>query len=305
MSTKSGAGPAGLTATFAFIGKHVLYAYCVVLLYSFGYTGTGVEVYGSQGSIDVYGMPSTTYKIDGKLASTYIQPIIAPGYYTTHTLFFRSPQLSAGGHELVIETTNGTTPNVFWLDYIIYSPSATTTSQVTSPPPTILTDQSAHFQLQSPSQSPSQPPSSRSQSTSSAQTSPGPLTADPSAPTQPHISGSTSPAQPGNTSLPPNSPVIIFTSSTTSSTATPSSSSDAIPQAAAASSSSRVPVGPIVAGVVGGVVLLLLIIFLVALFYQRKRRKAIEDMIIFPASDFRQTGSDPFMAPSVQGPSGE
>ncbi|GJE87524.1 hypothetical protein PsYK624_036070 [Phanerochaete sordida] len=105
--TKTGANAAGMTATFVF-------------------NGTEIEVYGSLGSWDVYGVPVSTYEIDGLpgTQTTYTAPLITPGTFSSHVLFYRSPPLSAAEHTLVITDTNGTAPSVYWLDYIIYAPSS-------------------------------------------------------------------------------------------------------------------------------------------------------------------------------------
>lgn len=89
-------------------------------------TGTSVAVYGSLGSVDVYGIPVSSYSIDGGNTATYAAPVIQPGGFQTRVLFYQSPPLSPGTHELVITNLNGTAPNVLWLDYILYNPSQTT-----------------------------------------------------------------------------------------------------------------------------------------------------------------------------------
>ena len=63
--------------------------------------GIGVEVYGSVGSIDVYGRPVSTYELDGFASTdeTYQAEIIEPGFFTSHTLFYRSPMLLPGNHQ--------------------------------------------------------------------------------------------------------------------------------------------------------------------------------------------------------------
>ena len=71
----------------------------------------------------MYGVPSTTYTIDGVLAGNYTAPVVAPGYALLNRTFFTSPTLDPGAHSLVITNVNGTAPNMFWLDYLLYSPS--------------------------------------------------------------------------------------------------------------------------------------------------------------------------------------
>ncbi|EMD34763.1 hypothetical protein CERSUDRAFT_116958 [Gelatoporia subvermispora B] len=107
--TKHGATAAGLTATFKF-------------------TGTGIEVYGSLGSIDVYGRPVSSYSIDSVQQGTYQAPIINPGFAQTNVLFFRSPPLSPATHTLEVTNQNGTAPSTLWLDYFVFTPSADSAS---------------------------------------------------------------------------------------------------------------------------------------------------------------------------------
>ncbi|THH29395.1 hypothetical protein EUX98_g4807 [Antrodiella citrinella] len=263
MSTKSGAGPAGLTATFKF-------------------TGTGVEVYGSQGSVDVYGVPTTTYTIDGALTGTYVQPVIAPGFFTTHTLFFRSPSLTPGAHELVIKTTNGTSPNMYWLDYIIYTPSADVPTLAPSQP-----------QQSSASRSPSQPPPSQASQSSSAtsqQQTSSKSTSFSSTPT----TGPPSSAPSSSTDSPSG---INDAAGSTSGTAPLSSNTPSL--AADISRPSHVSTGAIAGGVIGGVILSTLIAALLFVFCRRKHRRAPERDMLFSPPGFTQASTD-FMFPSQQ-----
>ncbi|KAJ3556880.1 hypothetical protein NM688_g1782 [Phlebia brevispora] len=109
--TGSGAGSAGMTASFSF-------------------NGTGVEVYGPLGS--GYGQPSALFTVDNSNNATFTAPSPQPGSYTSGNLFYRSPPLPDGVHELVITNLNGTSPNVFWLDYILYTPSTLTSQSIGS-----------------------------------------------------------------------------------------------------------------------------------------------------------------------------
>lgn len=124
--------------------------------------GTGVEVYGSLGSIDVYGRPVSSYELDGlpDTQTQYQAPIIEPGFFTDHTLFYRSPSLSDQEHTLVVTNVNGTKPSVLWLDYIVYTPSTT------PGPSSALT--SGTSASQSPSLTGNSPPASSSPSSSSS-----------------------------------------------------------------------------------------------------------------------------------------
>jgi len=222
--TRHGATAAGQTATFTF-------------------TGIGIEVYGSQGSIDVFGQPVTTYSIDGVYSATYQAPVIAPGYYTAHTLFYRSPPLTAAQHTLVITNTNGTAPSEYWLDYIIYTPSNSIT--------TIPTTQSSFIS------SSSQPSSIFTSSTSSM-----------SSPTLSQITDSSS-----STTL-PGSAYSGYSGSTSLTGDIPSSSTPSAPVTSFHASSviaHKTPVGAIAGGVVGGA--LFLLVLLLGLYFYRRSRK--------------------------------
>ncbi|KAI1784079.1 hypothetical protein LXA43DRAFT_902313, partial [Ganoderma leucocontextum] len=111
--TKHGAAAAGLTASFSF-------------------TGTQVAVVGSLGSVDVHGIPTTLYALDGVEAGLYTAPVIAPGFFELNVTFFSSKSLAPGEHTLVVTNVNGTSPNVFWLDFIGYIPSAASTTTAPS-----------------------------------------------------------------------------------------------------------------------------------------------------------------------------
>ena len=74
------------------------------------------------GSVDVHGVPTTQYDVDGTVFGTYTAPVIAPGFFIGNQTYFISPNLSSGEHQLTVTNLNGTTPNVFWLDYIAFLP---------------------------------------------------------------------------------------------------------------------------------------------------------------------------------------
>ncbi|KAI0650963.1 hypothetical protein C8Q79DRAFT_1007173 [Trametes meyenii] len=115
-ATRHGAGTTGLTAWLTF-------------------TGTGVRVVGTLGPSSTYGQPSTTYSIDGQVVGTYDAPFTADGATRYNVTFFSSGTLSEGSHVIRINNTNGTTPNVFWLDYFLIgsAPPSSSTSGTLSP----------------------------------------------------------------------------------------------------------------------------------------------------------------------------
>lgn len=128
MRTKHGAKTAGLTAKFNFTGT----VYCGI--YSFDHyslisrlsPGTSIAVYGSVGSVDVYGVPISSYSVDDRNTTTYTAPIIQPGGFLTHVAFYQSPILPPGTHELVITNLNGSVPSVLWIDFFYYDPTGET-----------------------------------------------------------------------------------------------------------------------------------------------------------------------------------
>ena len=133
--TKHGAEVAGLAATFNFTGKPATFLQSDRKLTTCTQrSGTWVSVYGPLGSVDVYGVPKTVYEIDGVFAGSYTAPVVPPGGVVANVQYFSSAALTPGAHTLVITNVNGTSPNVFWLDYIRYTPSsaATTSAAATS-----------------------------------------------------------------------------------------------------------------------------------------------------------------------------
>lgn len=237
--------------------------------------GTSVAVFGSQGSIDVDGQPVTTYSIDGVVQSTYKAPVIQPGFFTSRTQFFQSSQLTAGDHTLVIETTNGTRPNRYWLDWIQYVPAA-----APAPPP----QQPTTTTTQPPTTAPNNPTTPANSPTTAAPTTQQATTQSPnSSPpttvstTSSHSSSSSSGGSPSViTSLAGTSggtPVYVTLTPTTGSSAT-GAPDTASPQDASGStsSSSHTNVGAIAGGVIGGVILIAIII---ALFFFCRRRQRV------------------------------
>ena len=102
--------------------------------------GTFVSVVGSLGSVDVYGVPTTTYAIDGSVVDTYTAHVLAPGLFRLNQTFFDSPTLEPGNHTLVITNVNGTSPNVVWLDYILFAESAPSSTSSTASSSTASTN---------------------------------------------------------------------------------------------------------------------------------------------------------------------
>ena len=124
--------------------------------------GVHIAVFGSQGSIDVDGQPTTTYAIDGEVVANYTSPVIAPGYFTINTVFFQSQTLVDGDHTLVITTTNGTRPNRYWLDYFQYTASPVVSSSSSTSSSSVLSS------TVQPSSSSSSPVSSSTSAVSSS-----------------------------------------------------------------------------------------------------------------------------------------
>ncbi|PIL25535.1 hypothetical protein GSI_12398 [Ganoderma sinense ZZ0214-1] len=99
--TRHGVSEAGQTASLAF-------------------TGTGIQVFGTLEPSDVAGQPTTQYTIDGTVVANYTAPFTASGASVLNVTFFSKLDLSADGdHELVITNMNGTSPNMFWLDFFL------------------------------------------------------------------------------------------------------------------------------------------------------------------------------------------
>ncbi|KAI0638697.1 hypothetical protein C8Q77DRAFT_1244263 [Trametes polyzona] len=92
------------------------------------FTGTGVRVIGTLGPSDKNGQPTTTYSIDGKVVGTYSGPLVPSGQTQYNVTFFSARDLSPGDHIVLINNTDGTSPNVFWLDYFLIDPLPSATS---------------------------------------------------------------------------------------------------------------------------------------------------------------------------------
>lgn len=236
------------------------------------------------GSWDVYGVPVSDYTIDGGDPATYTAPIIAPPFFEARILFYRSPPLQSGEHTLVITNKNGTTPCVYWLDYIVYTPVVTTAVLPSNPV--------TH------SNSPTVQASSLTSSSTTAATilstnHPAPVSAQQGQPQQSSISepASTSPTSQGSSSTQAATglvPSVLATSAGQNSTlsdgftavasvSSTSSSPVGLSQPSVGSnaivktSNTSVPAGAIAGAVVGGVVILALLA--VCLFLYRRQNR--------------------------------
>lgn len=96
--------------------------------------GTGVHVVGTLSATDMYGLPTTTYLVDGEVASTYTAPLLPSTETLYNVTFFSALNLAPGNHTVTIENMNGTSPNMFWFDYfLIDSPSEFPAAAVVNP----------------------------------------------------------------------------------------------------------------------------------------------------------------------------
>lgn len=84
--------------------------------------GTGIEVWGTVGSYDVYGVPLSTYAIDDGPQVSFSAPLVDPGFVRAPVQYFQSARLSAAQHTLTITNVNGTAPSLLWIDYFVYTP---------------------------------------------------------------------------------------------------------------------------------------------------------------------------------------
>lgn len=270
MQTKHGASSAGRTAKFSFTGMFWItcfsqFMFLCSISNSSGITkGTSVAVYGSLGSVDVYGIPVSSYSVDGGNTATYTAPIIQPGGFQTHVAFYQSPVLPPGTHELVITNVNGTAPSVLWIDFILYDPSQSTGETGGGATTGGGTSSPSNEPASSPSSSPTSSPQSSAPSSSLS------TTANASSKTLPISSGS------------PSIGLSIGPTSTSSLTPSASGSSTfggpvavGTEGASLLSPTKRTPTGAIVGGVIGGIVVLALLSVLLFLCYRRRRSQQI------------------------------
>lgn len=91
------------------------------------FSGTAVSVWGSVQT----GLPSTSYAIDGGTPQVWAPPAITDKLY--HTLFYASPNLTAGDHTLAVTVGNNSGPVI--IDYLLVeAPPSTSTTTATSLP---------------------------------------------------------------------------------------------------------------------------------------------------------------------------
>ncbi|KAH9884956.1 hypothetical protein C8Q73DRAFT_817838 [Cubamyces lactineus] len=120
--TRHGAALTGLTCSLAFVG-------------------TGIRVVGTLEASDKSGQPQTTYEIDGVVVGAYNAPFTRSTTTEYNVTFFETHGLPPGDHSILINNTNGTSPNVFWLDYFLIDLSPQ--SQIPSPTPFSSTQSSS------------------------------------------------------------------------------------------------------------------------------------------------------------------
>ncbi|KAI0758012.1 hypothetical protein C8Q74DRAFT_1441657 [Fomes fomentarius] len=109
----------------------------VGLTVSYRFHGGGIEVFGTIGQDS--GRPSTQYTIDGQHPTFYTVPHFAAtpeSQRQFNVSFYSQHGLGPGEHTLTITNVNGTSPNIFWLDYFIVD--TPDTSEGIPPPSTSL-----------------------------------------------------------------------------------------------------------------------------------------------------------------------
>ncbi|TBU58618.1 hypothetical protein BD310DRAFT_926589 [Dichomitus squalens] len=255
---RQGAGVAGMNAIFSF-------------------TGTGIQVVGTLERSDKYGQPTTSYAIDGETVGTYTAPFTPDLHTGWNTTFFSKRDLSPETHEVVVTNTNGTSPNVFWLDYFLVdvdqaSPNNPPTS---APPPTSV---------------PTSTSTSVSTPTSTPDTSISPINSVVTVATTRVSTFATTLASTAvvTASSPPLSSTLSqgsLTMAATDATTTNGSTSTA---AGAGRTRGHPDYLATVVGAVGGVILLTLLVALFSLWRRRKQRSQ-DDIDPFPLSNGRQT----------------
>ncbi|KAH9854820.1 hypothetical protein C2E23DRAFT_883383 [Lenzites betulinus] len=87
-----------------------------------GFAGTAVRVVGTLGESATFGQPKTVYSIDNVVAGFYDAPFVPEGETRYNVTFFEISGLSPEDHMLLINSTDGTPPNQFLLDYFVITP---------------------------------------------------------------------------------------------------------------------------------------------------------------------------------------
>ncbi|RDX47792.1 hypothetical protein OH76DRAFT_1405584 [Lentinus brumalis] len=113
------------------------------LTVSLQFHGTGVQVVGILDASVHGGQPTTMYALDGVVVDTYNAPWTSER--TFDAVFYVNRSLSPGDHTIEITNVNGTSPNLFWLDYFLVdaAPTLGATTSTTSRQPTFSTSSSA------------------------------------------------------------------------------------------------------------------------------------------------------------------
>lgn len=119
--TRHGAAISNLTASLGFTGEYMISTDSCAPLKSTDVVneGIGIEVVGTLEPTDRNGLPTTTYSIDGKVIETYTAPVTSSGDTQFNVTFFSKRDLDPGNHQIVVTNINGSSPNIFWLDYFL------------------------------------------------------------------------------------------------------------------------------------------------------------------------------------------
>ncbi|KAI0355522.1 hypothetical protein OH77DRAFT_1437001 [Trametes cingulata] len=231
------------------------------------FTGTGVQVVGTLGPSNTNGQPKTTYTIDNQVVGTYEAPFSESIQY--NVTFFASGNLPDGDHVILINNTDGTRPNAFWLDYfLIYTtPIPDSTPGQGVPPPSTSSSPS-------PTISTTQPQSPKSSSTHSGSSSPHQTSSEPAIiPAGGSANQTTASQQMILTTVAGVATTVTLAEA--ASQASSSSTASAVGNVSSTGSHSNSDLAAIV-GAVAGAVAVILIVVLFFLVLRQRRRKANE-----------------------------
>ncbi|RPD81481.1 hypothetical protein L226DRAFT_139247 [Lentinus tigrinus ALCF2SS1-7] len=134
---------------------------------SLTFEGTGIEIYTSRKPTSTGGRPTMSYSIDGgQVVEVDYESFVSDGPMLFNIKAFTLTDMPLGLHVLNISNLNGTSPNMFLLDYFIIYSSLPPTTEASS----TSTDSAVPTGLPESSSSSSLPPSTQTMTTNEGRT---------------------------------------------------------------------------------------------------------------------------------------